>query len=318
MPTALHDNLPRPQLGLRRQHRRPSRCTVAPQALYHNKGPGLGSERAEGAQRALSRVLDLSQKGDKEAMCDFLASDNLTGAPTLKMPSQEEVVVFEDVMESMLLRVPNRHFLDSFAIRHLILASPASTQVLSGLMLGPAKYVQRMAVSSASGEQSILTFTMTATTPPADAAQTSSPERGTAAATVASASVPADQASAPDGGLAPLPEPEPVWRLQGVRGEPRFSVAALQPAGPSPELSPEQIVEAQLAALQRKDVPSAFRLLSPGSQRIIGDERQFAENLARHRRYGGLLGHIAATSVRRCMARPSTYMEIVSVTSASG
>ncbi|KAG2483502.1 hypothetical protein HYH03_017612 [Edaphochlamys debaryana] len=218
-------------------------------------------------------------------------------------------------MEGMLLRTPNRHFLDSYAIRHLILSAPASAQVLSGLMLGPNKYVQRMACTSTSGESCILTFTMAAVSPP-QTPQVSTPEPGTAAGAIAAAAVPADQAGPSAGGMAPAPEPEPVWRLSSVRGEPQYG--AVPPNSPSPELSPEQVVEAQLAALQRRDVSTAFRFLSPGSQKIIGDERQFADNMGRHRRYGGLLGHIAATSVRRCMARPTTYMEIVSVTSASG
>ncbi|PNW85734.1 hypothetical protein CHLRE_03g207600v5 [Chlamydomonas reinhardtii] len=273
-------------------------------ALYHNPGP-RDSGKAKAAGAAVETILKLVAAGDREALCDYFATSNLTDAPTLKLASGCEVVVFEDVMESMMLREPSRHFLDSYAIRHLILNAPASKQTLSGLMLGPNKYVQRMSVTAPSGEGCILTFTMTAA-----AAQ---PELGTAAGAVAAASVPADQAA-----TTPAPPLEPVWRLSSVRGEPQFGVGGTQPVGPSPELSPEQIVEAQLAALQRKDVPAAFQFLSPGSQKIIGDERQFAENMSRHRRYGGLLGHIAATSVRRCMARPSTYMEIVSVTSASG
>ncbi|KAG2425874.1 hypothetical protein HYH02_014937 [Chlamydomonas schloesseri] len=278
--------------------------TVRTTALYHNPGPkDNGKTKAAGA--AVEKVLELVAAGDREALCDYFATSNLTDAPTLKLASGCEVVVFEDVMESMMLREPSRHFLDSYAIRHLILNAPASKQTLSGLMLGPNKYVQRMSVTAPSGESCILTFTMTATV--------ALPELGTAAGAVAAASVPANQAV-----TAPVPPSEPVWRLSSVRGEPQFGAASTQPVGPSPELSPEQIVEAQLAALQRKDVSAAFQFLSPGSQKIIGDERQFAENMSRHRRYGGLLGHIAATSVRRCMARPSTYMEIVSVTSASG
>ncbi len=75
--------------------------------------------------------------------------------------------------------------------------------------------------------------------------QVAQPELGTAAGAVAAASVPADQAV-----TAPVPPSEPVWRLSSVRGEPQFGAASTQPVGPSPELSPEQIVEAQLAALQ--------------------------------------------------------------------
>ncbi|GFR40854.1 hypothetical protein Agub_g1504 [Astrephomene gubernaculifera] len=276
-------------------HRPARRCFQKIDALYHNPGP-RDSGRAKGAQQSLQRVLDLVQSGERDALVDYFATSNLTDTPSLRLASGCEVMVFEDVLERMLLQFPSRHFLDSYAIRHLILSSPASTQVLSGLMLGPNKYVQRMSVTSPSGESCILTFTMTATQP----SQPPAPTAGTAAAAAPS---------------------EPVWRLSSVRGEPLYgsgSTGAVQPSGPSPELSPEQIVEAQLAALQRKDVSAAFRFLSPASQKIMGDERTFAENLARHRRYGGLLGHMSASSVRRCVAQPRTYMEIVSVTSASG
>ncbi|KXZ45220.1 hypothetical protein GPECTOR_57g510 [Gonium pectorale] len=317
------------QLGLRHQPVRPCaaarRACVLTRALYHNLGP-KDSPRVKGAQKSLNSVLELVRKGERDALVDYFATSNLTDTPTLKLASGCEVVVFEDVMEKMLLMSPSRHFLDSYAIRHLILAAPASTQVLSGLMLGPDKYVQRMAVTSPTGEEAVLTFTMTSTTPPPPSPpQAAMPEPGTAAAAVAAAAVPADQAAAPPSpseSAPPVAESEPVWRLASVRGEPAFGWGSgsggAHPEGPSPELSPEQIVEAQLAALQRKDLAAAFGFLSPGSQKIIGDLRQFSENMARHRRYGGLLGHIAATSVRRCMARPGTYMEVVAVTSASG
>ncbi|GIL42350.1 hypothetical protein Vafri_349 [Volvox africanus] len=306
------------QLGLRELSltavRPARRFAVTPKALYHNLGP-RESGRAKAAQQSLQRVLELVQRGERDALVDYFATSNLTDTPSLKLASGCEVMVFEDVMERMLLRSPSRHFLDSYAIRHLILSSPATSQVLSGLMLGPNKYVQRMSVTSSLGESCILTFTMTAAGPSSAALQPSPAEPGTAAATIAAASLPANET--PDGASSGGAS-EPVWRLKSVRGEPQFGIGATQPTGPSPELSPEQIVEAHLAALQRQDVPAAFQFLSPGSKNIIGDVEKFAENLAKHRRYGGLLGHIAATSVRRCMARPTTYMEIVSVTSASG
>ncbi|GIL89600.1 hypothetical protein Vretimale_1835 [Volvox reticuliferus] len=305
------------QLGLRglssTAARPMRRSAVTAKALYHNLGP-KESGRAKAAQQSLQRVLELVQHGERDALVDYFATSNLTDTPTLKLASGCEVMVFEDVMERMLLRSPSRHFLDSYAIRHLILSSPVNTQVLSGLMLGPNKYVQRMSVTSSLGESCILTFTMAAAEP-SSAPQPSPAEPGTAAATIAAASLPANET--PDG-VGSGGVSEPVWRLKGVRGEPQFGIGATQPTGPSPELSPEQIVEAHLAALQRKDVPAAFQFLSPGSKNIIGDVKKFTENVAKHRRYGSLLGHIAATSVRRCMARPTTYMEIVSVTSASG
>ncbi|EFJ41252.1 hypothetical protein VOLCADRAFT_43444, partial [Volvox carteri f. nagariensis] len=302
------------QLGLcSRQKFAPSaprlvrRLPVVPLALYHNPGPREPG-RAKAAQQSLQRVLELVQRGERDALVDYFATSNLTDTPSLKLASGGEVMVFEDVMEGMLLRSPSQHFLDSYAIRHLILSSPASTQLLSGLMLGPNKYIQRMAVTSQMGESCILTFTMTADT---TAKQPTSPggNRSTDKTTAATP-------TAGDPG-AVVSEP-PVWRLRSVRGEPQYGIGVVQPTAPSPELSPEQIVEAHLAALQRKDVPAAFQFLSAGSRKIIGDVHKFAENVAKHRRYGGLLGHIVATSVRRCMARPTTFLEIVSVTSASG
>lgn len=119
-------------------------------------------------------------------------------------------------------------------------------------MLGPNKYVQRMAITSALGERCILTFTMTATTPPSPP---STAEPGTTAATIADVSVPADQVanagdSSESGAAGGNVEAGCVWRLKSVRGEPQYGMGAVQPVNPSPELSPEQIVDVHLATLQ--------------------------------------------------------------------
>ncbi|GLC47086.1 hypothetical protein PLESTF_001446100 [Pleodorina starrii] len=270
------------------------RLTATPCALYHNPGP-KESGRTKAAQQSLQRVLELVQRGERDPLVDYLATTNLTDTRSVKSACEYGITSFDEVMESMMLLSPNRHFLDSYAIRHLILSPPASTQVLSGLLLGNNKYVQRMAVTSPSGESAILTFTMTATTasPPSTEQPPATPDQG-------------------------RDSPPVIWRLRSIRGEPQYGVGAVQPTQPSPELSPEQIVQAQLAALQRKDLSAAWKFVSPGSQKIYGGEHKYSERMSTNRRFRGMLGHIAATSVRRCMARPNTYMEIVSITSASG
>jgi hypothetical protein len=69
----------------------------------------------------------------------------------------------------MLLRPPSQHFLDSYAIRHLVRGRPAALVPLSAVQLGPARFMQRCRVTSPSGEEAVLMFDMRLTVgqPPA-------------------------------------------------------------------------------------------------------------------------------------------------------
>jgi hypothetical protein len=60
----------------------------------------------------------------------------------------------------MLLRPPARHFLDSYAIRHLVLGRPQALAPLSTIQLGARRFRQRCRVTSASGEEAVLSFDM--------------------------------------------------------------------------------------------------------------------------------------------------------------
>lgn len=126
-------------------------------------------------------------------------------------------------------------------------------QVLSGLLLGPDKYLQRVAAVSPSGEECVLNVTMTASMPP-PLASPLPPQQETPAMTPlssvddctssnSSSSTPAAATEGPGSSGV-----KPVWRLSCVRGEPAVRGDGLE--GPSPELPPEVVVEQQLAAMQ--------------------------------------------------------------------
>lgn len=289
---------------------------------------------------------------DRQGLVDYLNNDNLRDVPMLKLPGDVEVVVFEDVMENMLLQSPSTHFLDSYGVRHLVMTPPARFQVLSGLLMGPGKYLQRVGVTSPTGEECVLNVVMAAAqaAAPAPAAPSTAPTLPSAdlspldaAATPSSHYMSAAAAAPPSGAAAPASgvsqEASPtaaagstpggaasapaaaadvplVWRLSSVRGEPQ--VHGQDCLGPSPEMPPEVVVESQLAAMKRRDFGSAFEFLSPGSRKVVGGLQQFTANVSKHRRYSALLGHIGSTSVRRCQTSATMYMEIVAATSASG
>ncbi len=64
-----------------------------------------------------------------------------------------EMVVFEDVLEHMLLQLPNKHFFDSYAIRHLTFTPPTSAQAsaLHPSPPGPPYFHPPAAAPNASG-----------------------------------------------------------------------------------------------------------------------------------------------------------------------
>lgn len=70
--------------------------------------------------------------------------------------------------------------------------------------------------------------------------------------------------------------------------------AGPQPAGPSPQLEPAQVVRAQLAALQRgssADMATVFRFASPGNQSRTGPAARFEQMLRQG--YPELIGHLS-------------------------
>lgn len=49
-------------------------------------------------------------------------------------------------------------YLDTFALRNLIMTAPQSVQVMSAMHVTPERYLQRCAIVSPSGEECVLTF----------------------------------------------------------------------------------------------------------------------------------------------------------------
>lgn len=55
---------------------------------------------------------------------------------------------------------PSDLTLDTCALRALVLSAPTAAAALSNLRLGPTRFMQRRAVTGASGEEVVLTFDM--------------------------------------------------------------------------------------------------------------------------------------------------------------
>lgn len=156
----------------------------------------------------------------------------------------------------MLLERPKDHFLDSWALRHLLTQRLCDYQELSALLLSPDRYVARYAVCADSGEESVLTFTLTRNAP-ASLDQDTAPNPTLLQQHVDGAPMGVrlfsgddnDDGGSTTSAVAPGEGSAlgPVWRLSSVTGEPRFTAL---PRQPSPEHPPECIVQSQLAALQ--------------------------------------------------------------------
>lgn len=65
---------------------------------------------------------------------------------------------FEDILAASADGAP---YLDTYALRNLVMAAPAEVHVLSAMHVTPERYLQRAAIVAPSGEECILTFTTT-------------------------------------------------------------------------------------------------------------------------------------------------------------
>lgn len=266
-----------------RLHQQRRRCYASNAADFQSRD----------AQRTLKRILDLLLQRQFDKVVDYLANDAIAGAPTLHLSKDEETVVFTAVMENMLLESPCNHFLDSCAIRNLLHSTPAQIQPLSSLLVPPNKYIHRCGIMAQSGEESVLTLTLSSTVPPDQPQpEPSTPNLNAVDSLLLSkpqriAATPMDHNKESSTAIPPPTASQSgsdrvIWKLRSIHGEPMHAVL---PTTHSPEFSPESVVEAQLEALRRLDLASAYLLLSPTSQSIVGPPPRFAANLRRHPQY---------------------------------
>eukprot|EP00878_Enallax_costatus_P001044 GHUV01001179.1.p1 GENE.GHUV01001179.1~~GHUV01001179.1.p1 ORF type:complete len:365 (+),score=98.94 GHUV01001179.1:962-2056(+) len=236
----------------------------------------------QGPGATLRRVLDVVREGDLDGMLEFCPDEVIDKLLALRKEtgSSDEPVHFEDILKA---NSEDLLYLDTYALRNLILAAPSSVQVLSAMHVTPDRYLQRCAIVSPSGEECVLTF-------------------GTTLQEVSEC-----QYRGP-------PLLSKKWMLQSVTGECNSDEL---PAHPSPSFPPEAVVEAQLAALREGRVASVFAHASPENKASTGPVEKFAAMLNRHPDFCPLMHHVAAETVQRLQPSETTYMEVVRITPAS-
>lgn len=187
---------------------------------------------------------------------------------------QQQPRLMDSLLDYIQEHSPALHPFDSFAIRTLLLHQPQRIHKLSSLQLGRGRFVQRVLVEGATGEESVLTLTLgevqapakrgggSALHAPTDRDEPPSPgadmgehvlggwavardhtSRKTSGGGGGDSSATASGCPSGNGSM----RTERKWRLVRVRGEPRIGSL---PAALSPEFCPEAIVESQLDALQ--------------------------------------------------------------------
>ncbi|KAG1669681.1 hypothetical protein FOA52_002065 [Chlamydomonas sp. UWO 241] len=245
-----------------------------------------------------------------------------------------EPLLLQSLLGCMEEHSPALHPLDSFAIRTLLLHRPVRIHKLSSLQPGRT-FVQRVLVEGGTGEEAVLTLTLVqqkqqqqedaareqpGARPGGDAAGGGARGRGGRAASQAEAS----QGEGSSGGSgrsgssdAGQIEQQREWRLASVRGEPR--IATLPLPGLSPEFAPEAVVQSQLDALRRGDVPGAFELLAPRVRAALGGPKGLGARLGSSRLpYRELLRHGRAQTLRRAHSGRNVFLELVALEAADG
>lgn len=110
--------------------------------------------------------------------------------------------------------------------------------------------------------------------------------------------------------LAPLMSQQ--WRLRSITGE---AALAEPPTSAHPCLPPEAVVEAQLAALQQQDARGVYAFASPSNKYATGGSIERFATLLRNPLYRPLMGHQRATSLQRLQASATQFLEVVEVLS---
>ena len=80
----------------------------------------------------------------------------------LNLPSGPFCRKTEDLQLEDILRTSSHDllYLDTYALRNLVYASPESVRVLSSMQVSVDKFLQRCAIVAPSGEECVLTFTL--------------------------------------------------------------------------------------------------------------------------------------------------------------
>lgn len=217
-----------------------------------------------------------------EAAAASAADAGLPARPPRPAPAADSITGqiscnFSDLVDGAR---PEDLTLDAYAMRTLVLAAPLAAAPRSGLRLGPERYVERVGVTAASGEEAVLRFEM------ALQEAVVSQYKGIAITK--------------------------RWFLRAITGEPAEPEL---PSAPAPIHGPEAVVRAQLAALQRRDAAGVFAFASPANQSATGPLPRFTWMLQQPP-YGALLGHVASEVLRCVQMQRDKALVIVGVTTA--
>lgn len=198
-----------------------------------------------------------------------------------KIQGRENPIQFQDLLDTEARLALQKSFvLDSYALRNLVYTKPASHNVLSSILVSPTKFMQRCAVSSDAGEDTIITFSLELQ----------------------------DSLQAQYKGI----QMSRRWMLRGITGE--YPDEDL-PLSPSPDIPPEAVVRAQLQALSCKDFATVFSFASPENKDATGPLERFRGMV--ESQFSTLVQHRESRSLNRVQVNESTYMELVHVTGRS-
>lgn len=237
------------------------------------EAPQLPSDPTE----TLRTFFELVKGGNSDALLEFLPDEVIDRAlEHSKLSGKTEDLQLEDILRT------SSHdllYLDTYALRNLVYASPESVRVLSSMQVSADKFLQRCAIVAPSGEECVLTFTLSLQ----EAME--SQYRGPPLVTR-------------------------KWMLSAVVGECNSHEL---PAHPSPSFPPEAVVEAQLQALRECKVASVFAHASPENKAATGPVEHFAALLRDNPIYSPLLNHAWAETVHRLQPSETLYMEVIRV-----
>lgn len=237
------------------------------------------------ASETMVECLRLLRNHDLDCLINFLPESVVVYTAVAKGAILSEApLAFTDVAEAMQQKDPSQHFLDSYALRNVVLSSIQLIEPLSSVSISSERFLQRCLVTCDSGEECILTFTLSQRDP--------------------------TDMSTPYPRMVKTP-----WVLTGVKGEP---AASELPTAPSPAWPPELVVEASLQALKEGNFHALYAFSSPCNKALTGPLDRFISVLTRDSRYAPLVNHSAVRSLRRFQFQHNTFLEVVHVTHPSG
>lgn len=229
------------------------------------------------ATDTLTECLKDLQSGHAETLAQYVADEVIDAVIEEKKKARKEpYVCLDDILH---FHDPDSFKLDSFAIRNLVLQSPACLQNISCLLIGEDISVHRYAGVSETGEHFTLTFSL-------QAKETLEPQYRSA------------------------PRLVKKWQLKSVTGEAGLDEDL---SYPNPTTPPEAVTETQLSALQNCDVEACYAFAAPANREVAGPLERFKATL-NSPLFAPLMGFQSYEVLQRSQHSTDHYVEVISVT----